>query len=236
MVLVRQTTRALHDSGLLTYLLGSSTSCPGSSGSPKLCLPCHRRHRRHWSIDKSLVGENSAVQMLIEEVANLKVSAKVLVTKCDIQDREQVESLANAYNEATPICGIRHATMVVRGTLFERSTWDIWMGDTEPRVQGAWDLHYCFPKLDLFLMLSSVTSCYGNHGQPAYAASNSFLDELTAYRRLRGLPAATIDLCIVEDVVYIAEADPKRRAQIEAVAHDKIQEDEMHSLLRAVII
>ncbi len=56
-VLLRRTKRALHDSGLLTYLLGSRTSCPGSSGSPKLCLPCHRRLRRHWSIDNPLVGE-----------------------------------------------------------------------------------------------------------------------------------------------------------------------------------
>lgn len=56
-----------------------------------------------------------------------------------------------------------------------------------------------------------------------------------AYCRLQGLPAATIYLGIFEDIDYIAEADAVKQAQFEAQAHDKIQEHEMLSLLKAAI-
>lgn len=126
--------------------------------------------------------------------------------------------------------------MVLRDTLFEKSTWENWVEVTEPRVRGAWNLHYCFPNLDFFVMLASISGFYGNHGQAAYAASNSFLDAFAAYRRLQGLPAGTIDIGIVEDVGYIAEADAAKQAQFAAQAHDKIQEHELLSLLKATII
>ena len=180
--------------------------------------------------------ESSAVQMLIEEIAALGCGAKVLVTRCDVRNREQLKKLADKYNKIAPIRGIIHGAMVLRDTLFEKSTWEDWVDVTEPRVQGAWNLHYCFPDLDFFIMLSSVTSFYGNHGQAAYAASNSFLDAFAAYRRLHGLPAATIDLSIVEDVGYIAETDGAKRAQFESQGHDKIREDELLSLLKATVI
>jgi hypothetical protein len=41
---------------------------------------------------------------------------------------------------------------------------------TKPKVQGSWNLHEVLPKkMDFFIMLSSIISITGNHGQSNYA-------------------------------------------------------------------
>lgn len=48
--------------------------------------------------------------------------------------------------------------------------------------------------LDFFIMFSSVASMMGNVSQASYAAANSFLDGLAAYRRhTLGLPGLSIN-------------------------------------------
>lgn len=56
-VLVRHPNPASHAVGLLIRTLGGRTSYSQKNCSPQLRLPYHRRHRRYWSIDNSLVGE-----------------------------------------------------------------------------------------------------------------------------------------------------------------------------------
>ena len=48
--------------------------------------------------------------------------------------------------------------------------------------------------LDFFIMFSSISGILGNVGQVAYAAANSFLDQLCEYRRHKlGLPALSVN-------------------------------------------
>ncbi|OBH88765.1 hypothetical protein A5678_15520 [Mycobacterium sp. E2733] len=63
------------------------------------------------------------------------------------------------------------------------------------KVTGGWRLHSATADLDLdwWLVFSSAASLLGSPGQGAYAAANSWLDGLVAYRRSRGLPAVGIN-------------------------------------------
>jgi hypothetical protein len=48
--------------------------------------------------------------------------------------------------------------------------------------------------LDFFIMFSSISGVLGNVGQVAYAAANSFMDQLCEYRRHKlGLPALSVN-------------------------------------------
>ena len=64
-----------------------------------------------------------------------------------------------------------------------------------PKVAGSWWLHQATADLDLdwWLTFSSAASLLGSPGQGAYAAANSWVDGLVAYRRSRGLPAVGIN-------------------------------------------
>ena len=64
-----------------------------------------------------------------------------------------------------------------------------------PKVAGSWRLHEATANLDLdwWLTFSSAASILGSPGQGAYAAANSWVDGLVAYRRSRGLPAIGIN-------------------------------------------
>jgi phthiocerol/phenolphthiocerol synthesis type-I polyketide synthase C len=64
-----------------------------------------------------------------------------------------------------------------------------------PKVAGSWQLHEATVgrDLDWWLTFSSAASLLGSPGQGAYAAANSWVDGLVAYRRSRGLPASGIN-------------------------------------------
>ena len=64
-----------------------------------------------------------------------------------------------------------------------------------PKVAGSWWLHQATAEVDLdwWLTFSSAASLVGSPGQGAYAAANSWVDGLVAYRRSQGLPAIGIN-------------------------------------------
>jgi acyl transferase domain-containing protein len=64
-----------------------------------------------------------------------------------------------------------------------------------PKVHAGWGLHQATRDRDLdhFVLFSSSASVMGGPGQGVYAAANSFLGALAAYRHASGLPALAID-------------------------------------------
>lgn len=173
------------------------------------------------------------VQELVEELKGMEVN--VIVLKCDIADRTQVQKLVSECQATLPpIKGVIHGAMALRDVLFEKISLSDWNLNIKPRVQGAWNLHHCLAdvKLDFFIMLASNGGIVGNAGQTAYAASNTFLDAFASYRQSLGLPACAIDIGIVKDVGYVFE-NSQRDAEILASAHDRLTEDELLTLVKA---
>lgn len=64
-----------------------------------------------------------------------------------------------------------------------------------PKVAGGWVVHDVSRglPLDFFVSFSSISAVWGSRGQPFYGAANHFLDALTSYRRLSGLPMVTVN-------------------------------------------
>ena len=88
------------------------------------------------------------------------------------------------------------------------------------KVDGAWNLHELTRDLDLsaFVMFSSMAGILGTPGQGNYAAANSFLDGLAAYRRARGLPGLSVAWGLWEQASamtqHLGERDKARMSRI----------------------
>lgn len=90
-------------------------------------------------------------------------------------------------------------------SIFERMTFDQWQAAFNPKHAATWNLHNQLPKLDFFIMLSSLTGVAGNTGLANYSAACAFQDAFARWRTSHGLPAVSIDLGPVRDIGYVAE-------------------------------
>ena len=66
---------------------------------------------------------------------------------------------------------------------FELVIYQDWVDVVQPKYEGAWNMNGALldHKLDLFIMLSSISAVIGSRGQAAYAAGNGFLDDFSQY-------------------------------------------------------
>ena len=80
-----------------------------------------------------------------------------------------------------------------------------------PKAQGAWNLHEATIaagiNLEFFLMVSSISSVFGIHGQVNYVAANYFQDALAHYRRLSGLHATSVNLGLLGQYAGMSKSD-----------------------------
>lgn len=84
-------------------------------------------------------------------------------------------------------------------------THDDWIGATDPKIRGSWNLHVNLPvDVDFFLLLSSMAGIIGAAGQANYNAGNTYQDALAAHRLANRQKAISINLTIIEDQGYVA--------------------------------
>lgn len=136
--------------------------------------------------------------------------AFVQVLKADINDYEQVFSALRSINEnnSYPIRGIIHSAMVLHDSLLKNMTQELLAEVMQPKIRGAWNLHYATMKLvcplQFFIMFSSIRNHIPGVGQSNYNAGNHFLDSL-AYYRLNSLklPAISMGLPAISGAGYL---------------------------------
>ena len=105
-----------------------------------------------------------------------------------------------------------------------------------PKVKGAWNLHQLTNHLalDYFVLHSSMTSVFGNHGQANYGAANAFKDGLAFYRRQRGLAAQTINWGPLDTGLLENQDILKKR--LKAMGFDIPGKAEIKEKLRAILL
>jgi acyl transferase domain-containing protein/NADPH:quinone reductase-like Zn-dependent oxidoreductase/NADP-dependent 3-hydroxy acid dehydrogenase YdfG/acyl carrier protein len=123
-----------------------------------------------------------------------EAGAQVTVATCDVANRDAVAALIAQLPTDYPLKGVFHAAGVLDDGLIASLTPERLNAVLRAKVDGAWHLHELTQQLDLaaFVMFSSMAGIVGSPGQGNYAAANSFLDGLAAYRRVHGLAALSI--------------------------------------------
>ena len=93
------------------------------------------------------------------------------------------------------LAGVLHSAMVLADEIVLNMSDSAARRVFTPKVTGSWRLHQATAALDVdwWLTFSSAASLLGAPGQGAYAAANSWVDGLVAYRRSLGLPAVGIN-------------------------------------------
>jgi phthiocerol/phenolphthiocerol synthesis type-I polyketide synthase C len=121
---------------------------------------------------------------------------RVEVVTGDIAAPETAEHLVQAVeNAGFRLRGVLHSATVLDDQIVLNMSESAVERVYRPKVTGGWRLHTAtaHQDLDWWLTFSSAASLLGSPGQGAYAAANSWLDGLVAYRRSRGLPAVGIN-------------------------------------------
>ncbi|MBM7769829.1 acyl transferase domain-containing protein/acyl carrier protein [Actinokineospora baliensis] len=120
-----------------------------------------------------------------ELVAELGVPVEIIA--CDAADRD---SLAAALDGRT-VDVVVHAAGVLDDGVLEALTPERLSSVLRPKVDAAANLDALLPNAE-FVLFSSGAATFGTPGQANYAAANSYLDDLAARRRDRGLAAVSI--------------------------------------------
>ena len=143
-----------------------------------------------------LVGRRGPSPGDEQQLARVRAAgARVSVVSCDIGDRESVRTLwRDVLSARPPLKGIVHAAGVVADAPLHQQDAARFDEVARAKIGGAWHLHELSARspLDFFVLYSSASARFGSRGQANYAAANSFLDGLAAYRRCRGQCATSI--------------------------------------------
>ncbi|MCV7409093.1 polyketide synthase [Mycobacterium florentinum] len=121
---------------------------------------------------------------------------RIDVVTGDIAEPGTADRLVQAVRDAGfRVAGVLHSAMVLDDEIVLNISDSAARRVFTPKVTGSWRLHQATAELDVdwWLTFSSASSLLGTPGQGTYAAANSWVDGLVAYRRSRGLPAVGIN-------------------------------------------
>ena len=145
-----------------------------------------RRRNEHWlrrSTTLAAIGEGIEIDLV----------------QGDVADEADVRRCVD--NVKKPLKGVFHLAGTLDDCLLADLTADSIRRVFAPKAHGALHLHNATAglALDHFVLVSSLSSAFGNPGQINYSAANAFMDGLAACRRNRGLPALSYNLAAVAD-------------------------------------
>ncbi|UJO24026.1 Prosolanapyrone synthase [Fulvia fulva] len=169
------------------------------------------RGARHLTFLSRSAADKPEAASLVQELAELAErempDLQFDIVRGDVSNAQHVKKTVDIAAAQGPIRGVIHAAMVLKESLFNAMTLDIWNQVVQPKVRGAQHLHQqtlgC--DLDFFVMTSTILSVVGAATQSNYAAANAYLDHLARHRHHRGLQATSISIGMVVNVGYVEE-------------------------------
>ena len=158
-----------------------------------------------------LLGRSDANEQAVKKISTLEnAGATVHVEKTDVCDKGRLAGIiSGCENSGFPLRGIIHAVGVLADGAIIQQDEERFRKVMAPKMEGAWNLHQLSKNipLDFFVLFSSTASLLGTPGQANHAAANAFLDQLAHYRRVRGLPAMSINWGAWSDIGAAARKD-----------------------------
>lgn len=136
--------------------------------------------------------------------------------------------IAECAETMPPVRGVINSAAVFNDTILESMTPEQWTTSLAPKVDGTWNIHQIFSgagSLDFLLILSSCVGMSGNASQTNYTAGGAFQDAVARNRAARGLPCVTIDLGLVTDLGYLADAGMQKLS-------DKLEHSDQFRVIR----
>ncbi len=202
-------------------LADASVVITGGTGMAGSALAHHLvdRYRVAHVVLVSRTGARAAgVDELVAGLQN--AGAQVSVVACDVADPEAASAMLAQIPAQYPLRGIVHAAGILDDGLISSLTPDRVDAVLRAKVDGAWNLHELTRHLDLsaFVVFSSMAGIVGTPGQANYAAANSFLDGLAAYRRAHGLAGLSLAWGLWEQAsamtAHLGDRDKARMSRI----------------------
>ncbi len=125
------------------------------------------------------------------------LGAAIRAESIDVGDAAAMRQFFANYNKEcdSPIRGVVHAAGILQHTLVANAAEENFRELFRAKVDGAWNLHEALANapLDFFVLFSSASSVLSSPRLGPYAAANSFLDSLAAYRASIGMPALSVN-------------------------------------------
>ncbi|MGV0638388.1 type I polyketide synthase [Mycobacterium kansasii] len=176
-------------------LAGGTVVITGGTGMAGAVTARHvvSRHRAaHVMLVSRSGGRAHGISELADQLRD--AGAGVSVVACDVADRDAVAALLAQVPPQYPLRGVFHAAGVLDDGLIASLTPDRMDAVLRAKVDGAWNLHVLtrYQDVSAFVLFSSMAGIMGTPGQGNYAAANSFLDGLAAYRHAHGLPGLSV--------------------------------------------
>ncbi|WP_218943662.1 alpha/beta fold hydrolase [Exilibacterium tricleocarpae] len=143
-----------------------------------------------------LIGRSELDQSKQQKLSELERLSPVEYVRLDIADYKQVALFFDSIRESSlPVKGIVHTAGILKDGVTSQQRREDFYSVFPAKVQGAWNLHRLSKDLELsfFVLFSSVAATFGSPGQGNYACANSFLEQLSRYRRSAGLASTTIN-------------------------------------------
>ncbi|HWF27669.1 MAG TPA: SDR family NAD(P)-dependent oxidoreductase, partial [Mycobacterium sp.] len=202
-------------------LAGGSVVITGGTGMAGSALAGHLVARygvAHVVLVSRRGGDGEGVAELVGRLEG--AGAQVSVVACDVADHDAVAALIAGLDPRYPLRGVFHAAGILDDGLIGSLTPERVDAVLRAKVDGAWNLHELTAGQDLsaFVMFSSMAGIVGSPGQGNYAAANSFLDGLAAYRRARGLVGLSVAWGLWEQASamtqHLADRDKARMTRL----------------------
>ncbi|AFC54524.1 type I polyketide synthase [Mycobacterium paraintracellulare] len=202
-------------------LAGGSVVITGGTGMAGSALARHLVDRygvAHVVLVSRAGAEAPGVAELVDGLK--RAGADVSVEACDVADPDAVGAMLSRIPAHYPLRGVVHAAGILDDGLISSLTPDRVDAVLRAKVDGAWNLHQLTRDLDLsaFVVFSSMAGIVGTPGQANYAAANSFLDGLAAYRRAHGLAGLSLAWGLWEQAsamtAHLGDRDKARMSRI----------------------
>jgi iturin family lipopeptide synthetase A len=146
--------------------------------------------RENWSLLSEDAEPDGAGRVLKRIPPMESRGSKVVVERADVTDVEAMRAVyKKTIHEHGRLDGVIHAAGVPGGGLLAlKSREDVW-SVLAPKVAGTKALHAVLgshPRLDFFVLCSSVIALAGGAGRSDYCAANAFMDAFASEYRRRG--------------------------------------------------